>query len=454
MSPVHRLPRGRRATIISAAVGAALVAGCAVLLIPGPDTHTTADTRAANSAIGDGSGAPTASTTGTASAGASASASASSSASTSAFASASASASGSATPTSSAAFSGPPKLSIGSSRTVAGTLAPAWPDQGQAEINLDGGGSIKSYGPVDSSQPIASVTKTMTAYLILHDHPLSPGQQGPSITITAADVAAYKYDVSENMSSVPVKAGEQLTENEALQALMLASADNIADVLAHWDTGTTTDDAFVSKMNSEASALGMSHTHYADASGYDPDSVSTAPDQITLAQHAMGLGYFAQLVDQGSASIPVAGTISNYNSLLGYDGVNGIKTGSTGQAGGCLLFHADFTVNGRTLTLSGAVLGQDAPTGQELGVGLAAAKTAISSTESQVTARTLIPAGTAVATAPLADGTTATLHTTGNLTVTAWPGESVTLRLSTSGTTHTLKAYASDGTLLGTTTLQ
>lgn len=453
MPAENRRPRGRRTTIISATAGAAVVAVCALLLIPGASTQNAADTPSSTTTIDDASSVP-ASGSATA-ATASATATASASVSASASASASASPSGSATPSiPTAALAAPPKLTISASQTVPGTLQPTWPTQGQAEITLESGAATQSYGPIDSAQPIASITKTMTAYLILHDHPLSPGQQGPSITITTADVAAYKYDVSENMSSVPVTAGETLTENQALEALMLPSADNIADVLAHWDTGTSTDDAFVGKMNTEAAALGMHHTHYADASGYDPDTVSTAPDQITLARHAMNLGYFAHLVDQTSASIPVAGTVTNYNNLLGYDGVNGIKTGSTGQAGGCLLFHADFTVNGRTLNLTGAVLGQDAPTGQELGVGLAAAKTAISSTESQVTSRTLIPAGTNVATAPLASGGTATLHTTDNLTVTAWPGEPVTLHLSTSGTTHTLKAYATDGTLLGTTTLE
>jgi D-alanyl-D-alanine carboxypeptidase (penicillin-binding protein 5/6) len=351
-----------------------------------------------------------------------------------------------------AAPAGTLSLTLDPHQTIPGSLTLAWPSQGQAQIDIDGD-TLGSYGPVQTAQPIASVTKTMTAYLILRDHPLSPGQQGPNITITAADVSDYQYDLSQNMSVVPVQAGEQLTENQALQALMLASADNIADVLAHWDTGTTSDTAFVTTMNAEAANHGMTHTAYADASGYDPNSISTAPDQITLAQDAMTNPYFADLVDQSSAVIPVAGTIANYNSLLGTDGIDGIKTGSTGQAGGCLLFNANITVNGRPLTITGTVLGQDASTGQELGVGLAAAKALVGSTESKITTHTLISANTPVATITLYVGGTLTLHTTQNLTVTGWPGEPVTLSLSKTQSTPTLQATSPNGELLGSVSL-
>jgi D-alanyl-D-alanine carboxypeptidase (penicillin-binding protein 5/6) len=347
---------------------------------------------------------------------------------------------------------GSPDLTLDPDQNLPGSFKPTWPDQGQAQIDI-GGSTLGSYGPVETAQPIASVTKTMTAYLILRDHPLSLGQQGPEITITAADVSAYQYDVTQDMSVVPVQAGEELTENQALQALMLPSADNIADVLAQWDTGTTTDSAFVTEMNTEAVALGMTHTQYADASGYDPSSISTAPDQITLGQDAMANPYFANLVDQTSADIPVAGTITNYNSLLGTDGIDGIKTGSTSQAGGCLLFNADITIDGRPLTITGAVLGQDAPSGQELGVGLAAAKALVASTESEVSTYTLVSANTTVAALPLSGGSSIPLHTTQNLTVTGWPGERVTLSLAETEAGTVLQATSTNGQLLGSAPL-
>jgi len=70
---------------------------------------------------------------------------------------------------------------------------------------------------------------------------------------------------------------EQLTELQALQALLLPSANNIAAVLARWDGGSA--GRFVARMNATARSLGMTHTRYTDPSGYDDATVSTAADQ-------------------------------------------------------------------------------------------------------------------------------------------------------------------------------
>lgn len=351
------------------------------------------------------------------------------------------SASPSATATAGGIVVGAPTLALPAQTTLPGTLSLTYPDQGQVEIEIAGQGVIGSYGPVATAQPIASITKTMTAYDILRDHPLSVGEQGPSITITAADVADYQYDQQQNMSSVVVQAGEEITENQALEALMLPSADNIADLLAQWDAGT--ESAFVAKMNSTAASLGMTHTSFTDDSGYDPGSVSDSNDLITLAQTAMQNSYFAHLVDESSATIPVAGTISNTDTLLGTYGIDGIKTGSTGQAGGCLLFNANLTVDGQSLGLVGSVLGQDAPTDTELGLGLQVAKALVSSAESQISEITLEPAGTVVAYETLSDGTSVPLSITQPLEILGWPGEPVTLTLGGIGTNDpTLRAVS------------
>jgi D-alanyl-D-alanine carboxypeptidase (penicillin-binding protein 5/6) len=441
MPVLPNLLQRRRSTLVVAVAGVAVATGAAVLFIPGPAAQATGLIQMPAGRSYQGSSA-----TGTDSAAPADSSSASASAAASSTA-------GSAT------FLGPATLSISAQATVPGTSTLAFPTQGQARIDIDGlsttssYGPLGSYGPVNTAAPIASVTKTMTAYQILRDHPLAPGDQGPSITLTSADVTAYNYDLSQNMSTVPVKAGEQITENQALQALMLASANNMADILAHWDTASTADTAFVARMNATAASLGMANTHYVDTSGYEPGSVSTVTDQIKLGRLAMLMPYFAGLVKQTSAVIPVAGTITNYNSLLGADGIDGIKTGSTDEAGGCLLFHATVTIGGRRLGLTGAILGQLAPNGTELSVGLAAAKALVASAEAEITTRTLIPATTAVATMPMTDGTTTALHPVHDFTITAWPGEAVTLRIAGFRTTPVLQAYTSDGKLLGTVAL-
>ncbi|HEX5370334.1 MAG TPA: D-alanyl-D-alanine carboxypeptidase, partial [Dehalococcoidia bacterium] len=124
-----------------------------------------------------------------------------------------------------------------------------------------------------------------------------------------------------------------------------------------WDAGSV--DAFVAQMNSEAASLGMTKTKYADAAGLMPESVSTAHDQILLAHAAMADEAFASIVREQQAALPGAGVVYNTNSTLGSGGIVGIKTGWTEYAGACFLFAAEQQLDDRTVTVIGAVLGQN-----------------------------------------------------------------------------------------------
>jgi D-alanyl-D-alanine carboxypeptidase (penicillin-binding protein 5/6) len=203
---------------------------------------------------------------------------------------------------------------------------------------------------------MASTAKIMTALLVLEGHPLAVGESGPILTVGRADVNTFYAERNANESVVPVALGEQLSEFQLLEGLLLPSGSNLADMLATWDAGSLP--VFVGKMNARAAALGMANTHYADASGFSPLTVGTGPDLVTLAQAAMRLPVFAQVVVQPQATLPVAGVVKNLNRLLGQDGVIGIKTGHTDQAGGCLVTAADVQVGGQPVRIYGAVLGQ------------------------------------------------------------------------------------------------
>ena len=230
-----------------------------------------------------------------------------------------------------------------------------WPAYGQAAFVESGRPRVQA-GPNQHPAAIASVAKVMTAYLVLRDHPLRPGQDGPTITLTDADVADTDRRRGQQESVVSVAAGEQLTERQALQALLLPSANNIAAVLARWDAGST--DRFVARMNATARSLGMTHTRYTDPSGYDDATVSTAADQVRIVDRAMRLPVFASIVATPSATLPVAGTVHNTNTLLGHNGFVGVKTGSTAAAGGCVAFRAISWIDGKRTTITGVVLGQ------------------------------------------------------------------------------------------------
>jgi serine-type D-Ala-D-Ala carboxypeptidase (penicillin-binding protein 5/6) len=102
----------------------------------------------------------------------------------------------------------------------------------------------------------------------------------------------------------------------------------------------------------------MPRTRYTDPSGYDDATVSTAADQVRVVDRAMRLPAFASIVATPSATLPVAGTVHNTNTLLGHDGFVGVKTGSTAAAGGCFAFRAIRFIDGKRTTITGVVLGQ------------------------------------------------------------------------------------------------
>jgi D-alanyl-D-alanine carboxypeptidase (penicillin-binding protein 5/6) len=328
-----------------------------------------------------------------------------------------------------------------------GSPALAWPARGQAAVDVVGMGSLGTYGSTDTPVPIASVTKTMVAYVILTDHPLAADESGPTIVITAAEAAAYAAERALGQSLVMVKPGEGLTERQALEALMLASADNVAQILARWDAGSVS--AFVSRMNETAHRLGMSHTKYTDPSGYAPSTVSTATDQVTLGEAAIEMSTLSQIVGEHWATVPVQGTIGNYNTLLGQNGVDGIKTGSTDQAGGCLLFSATFTVGGRSETVIGAVLGQYLGSGSGfLDNTMYVARRLITSAQAAVVSSTIAVPGRQVAVIRQAGAADVPLGVTSAVTVVGLAGTTYQVSVSGDPSAATLTVTASGGSLV------
>jgi D-alanyl-D-alanine carboxypeptidase (penicillin-binding protein 5/6) len=245
----------------------------------------------------------------------------------------------------------------------AGTAAPrrerlaavSWPADGVSAADISGFGVVAGPGAT-RPVPIASVAKVMTAYVVLHDHRLPANGSGPDIAVQPSEAAAYQSQARDGDSLVPVAAGETITERQALEALMLASADNMAWILARWDAGSQA--AFVARMNATARRLGMTGTSYTDPSGLDPSTASTAADQVRLGMAAMRVPALAAIVAMPTAVVPDAGVVRNYNTLLRQDGIVGLKTGSTHAAGGCVLIAAWQKASGRKTLIVAAIFGQ------------------------------------------------------------------------------------------------
>lgn len=239
-------------------------------------------------------------------------------------------------------------------------LALPWPEEGQAAVTVVGSGRIGTFGE-EKPVPTASVAKIMTAYVILREHPLKKNEKGPRITV---DAQAVEEGTSEHESRIEgLKVGQTFSQQDMLKMLMIPSGNNIGRLLARWDTGTNDEKAFVKKMNYAAKALGMKNTTYTDPSGLDKGTVSTAVDQLKLAEAVMKYDAFRAIVAMPNADIPGLGRINNNNDRLLVAGlsIRGIKTGSNTPAGGTLSWAAYKTVDGKDRLILGTMMDQHAP---------------------------------------------------------------------------------------------
>jgi D-alanyl-D-alanine carboxypeptidase (penicillin-binding protein 5/6) len=223
----------------------------------------------------------------------------------------------------------------------------------------------------------------MTAYVVLKRDPLGAGDDGFTMTFDDSDVQLAEADKADGQSYIPVSTGETMTERDALEALLLPSANNIAAALADHVSGSVPN--FVREMNRAALRLGMTSTIYTDPSGFDAGTTSTARDQLRLAQAAMAVPTFAEIVGQRSALIPEVGEVTNTDSLLGQDGFVGIKTGSDQAAGGCFMFEAVRRIGGHQRRAFGVVLGQRK--GPLIAAGLSAAQSLVDRVMTQLEIR-------------------------------------------------------------------
>jgi serine-type D-Ala-D-Ala carboxypeptidase (penicillin-binding protein 5/6) len=223
-----------------------------------------------------------------------------------------------------------------------GSAAPAGVRSRFAEVaNAVTGANLWSRSSV-TERPMGSVTKVMTAYVVL----TTPGLDLNRVITVPGGITAYdkKYDAS----TAGLRPGEQLTTRQLLFAMMLPSGCDAAYTLAAaYGPGLS---EFVARMNLAAQVLGLTKTHFTDFSGLpaptETSTYSTAHDLVALGRAAMRVKNFANIVAAHRYVIPAtsahrAHSWKNTNTLLStYPGATGIKTGYTLAAGQCLLFEA------------------------------------------------------------------------------------------------------------------
>ncbi|MFE3662135.1 serine hydrolase [Streptomyces sp. NPDC059164] len=325
----------------------------------------------------------------------------------------------------------------------------SWPGQGQSAVMVDGVGSLGTEG-AQKPAPIASVAKVMTAYVILQEHPLKGDEGGEKITV---DQQAEDESKRPDESTAPLTKGQELTQRQLLQLLMIPSGNNAARLLARWDAGS--EDKFIDKMNDAAEDLGMTGSTYTDPSGLKETTVSTATDQLKLAQAVMRNEVFREIVDMPEVEIDgIDGKIYNNNNILLQPGVSGIKTGSSTPAGGNLLWSANTKVDGKLLWIYGAVMGQQAGTGRvydSLELSLQNSLKLIKDAQEAPTSATVVKKGDVVGYVDNGFGGQAPVVATKNLKAVGWAGLKVELEVTDNGESigHAAKA----GTEVGSVTV-
>jgi D-alanyl-D-alanine carboxypeptidase (penicillin-binding protein 5/6) len=220
--------------------------------------------------------------------------------------------------------------------------------QAQAGALVDAATSAAMWSRgMNTERPMASITKVMTAIVVLRAGDLHRRIQVPK--------GVVPYDHKYDASNAGLRPGDYLTTRELLEAMLLPSGCDAAYALAKsYGPGWT---AFIATMNSTAQRMGLAHTHFSNFDGLPwptgRSTYSTPRDLIALGRAAMQYPVFRSIVIQQSYHLAATPRHHAYvwrttNMLLhGYPGTIGIKTGSTNAAGYCLLFEAH--QNGRVL---------------------------------------------------------------------------------------------------------
>ena len=334
-------------------------------------------------------------------------------------------------------------LTADDSYTFDGTKADLpWPSEGQGWMDVNGIGTMGDFGK-QTPVAIGSVAKAMTAYIILKDHPLKSGEEGAKITVDATAEKEGGYDKDGESTLNSVKEGDTLTEKQALSAIMIPSANNVARLLARWDSGSEA--AFIKKMNDTAKELGMKNTTYTDASGLKETTVSSAEDQVKLGNELVKIPALTDITKAPSWKDPSGHSWSNYNRLVPYNGAIGIKTGTTTKAGGNLLFAATKEVGGETVTVVGAILGQH--TAPIIDTVNGVSKTAMLAAQSALTSTKILKKGDVVGYVDDQLGGDTPIVLTKDVTAVGWAGLKVKLSFAGDDVPHTAKAGTKVGTL-------
>ncbi|WZO34546.1 D-alanyl-D-alanine carboxypeptidase [Microbacterium sp. LWS13-1.2] len=299
---------------------------------------------------------------------------------------------------------------------AAPAAAPVWPAQGSAAEAVGGiSGTLATTADPDS---IASITKLVTALVVLEEMPLALGEQGPEYRFTSADRSRYWQYLSNGESALNVPAGGSLTEYQMLEGMLVGSANNYADRLAQsiWPS----DAVFASAASSWLSTHGVPGVTVYEPTGMDPRNTASPEALVVLAQKALANPVIAEIVAKQSVDLPGAGLVENTNGLLADPGVVGLKTGTLDSWN--LLSAKDVTIGDTTVRLYASVLGQPDDESR-----LTASRALYAQLETELQLKPSVTANTVAGQVETLWGDEVDIVTSGDASVVLWNGGSGTV---------------------------
>ncbi|WP_158603949.1 D-alanyl-D-alanine carboxypeptidase family protein [Cryobacterium tepidiphilum] len=233
---------------------------------------------------------------------------------------------------------------------------PVLPAHGASALVRGAGDEPFATAGVDDALPMASAAKLVEALVVLRSKPLEPGAEGPAVAMTAEDYQSYIDYANNGARTVAVFPGENWTERELLQALVLGSSNNHADTIARWAFGSV--DAYLEKANAWLAANGLTGTRVADATGLDEDSAGTGADLARLAVLASAHPVISEILSQPASALADRRGVQNTTAYLPEQGITGISRSYTDAAGVCFLFTATVDAGGEPFSFAGAIVGE------------------------------------------------------------------------------------------------
>lgn len=295
----------------------------------------------------------------------------------------------------------------------------AWPGVGSAAVVVDGVGPALASSA--DARSIASVTKVVTAMVVLDQMPLALGKQGREFSFTAADERSYWAYRRGGESALNVPVGGTLSEYQMLQGMLMGSANNYADRLA--DTIWPSNAVYARAANDWLAAHGISGVTIAGPAGIEAENTATPEALLEVAKRALADPVIAEIVRTHSVELPGAGLVENTNNLLADPGVVGLKTGTLDSYN--LLAAKDVTIGDTTVRIYAATLGQP-----DVETRDAATRALFAQVEQELQLTPSVTAGTSVGRVETRWGASVPIVTASDADVVLWNGSAA--RLSTS----------------------